>query len=245
MCLDIYYIQTIADLHSGCIASFIRLQSLLTFHTTLDPTWDYVPVTVWTEIEIVCGHVCLSLPAIRVLSGRVFHTNILASLNRSRNTNDPITPQDSKPKPMPRATPTKVNKKRQTMRMRLSAAAYRDNSGTAAKDSWPTGWSPRPWSGPQRTPTRGHRRLGSDQASVCDFSHVRTCTPPVLHEHKAAPLGCDVEMGVVSEAPPEANMCLSCESENSYLTALPTLGCLPDNNFSSTDLSRRRDGIIV
>ncbi|KAK7180494.1 hypothetical protein DPSP01_009970 [Paraphaeosphaeria sporulosa] len=220
----------------GCIASIIRLQSLFTFEATLDPTWDYVPVTIWTEIELACGYVCVSLPAIRVLIGRVFHTSIFSSMARSRNTNDMATPQNSVPKQMPKAIPTQVKKKRQTVWMRLSAAAYKDSPGSPAAVAWPAGWSPRPWSGPQRTPTKSHQRLGSDHGSVCNFSHVRTCTPPVPDQTSRS--GHDVELGIVPQPPSKAAACLSCGTDNGYLTALPTLGCLPDRNFSNTDLRR-------
>lgn len=220
--------------NSGCIATIVRLQSLLTFDTTMDPTWDYVPVTIWTEIEMACGYICVSLPAIRILMGRIFHTSLLSSLGRSRNTNDMISPQNSDPKPIAKAIPTPIKKKRQTIWMRLSAAVHKSSPGSP--EAWPVEWSPRPWAGPQRAPTRSHRRLGSGNRIVRDFSYVRTRTPPV--PDRPTHFGHDVEMGVVPQPPSKAEACLSCGNDDGYLTALPTLGCLPDLNFSSTDLSR-------
>ncbi|KAF1960294.1 hypothetical protein CC80DRAFT_383297, partial [Byssothecium circinans] len=55
----------------GCIATIVRLHTLVILKSTIDPTWDYVPVTVWTEIELACCFVCVSLPAIRVLLLRI------------------------------------------------------------------------------------------------------------------------------------------------------------------------------
>lgn len=51
----------------GLIATVLRLQSLLSFGNSLDPTVDYVPVVYWTTGELAAGIVCSSMPAIRKL----------------------------------------------------------------------------------------------------------------------------------------------------------------------------------
>ncbi|KAM0323755.1 hypothetical protein ACHAQA_008692 [Verticillium albo-atrum] len=51
----------------GLIATVLRLQSLLVFGKSLDPTVDYVPVVYWTTGELAAGIVCSCLPAIRKL----------------------------------------------------------------------------------------------------------------------------------------------------------------------------------
>ncbi|KAF1968089.1 hypothetical protein BU23DRAFT_269783 [Bimuria novae-zelandiae CBS 107.79] len=99
----------------GCIATFIRLQSLLTFKTTIDPTWDYVPITIWSEVELSCAFACVSLPAIRILLVKMFLHSIFSSANRSRNTTNPTTPQIMYPKSMPQAIPAQVKAKRQSV----------------------------------------------------------------------------------------------------------------------------------
>jgi hypothetical protein len=78
---------------SGCIVSIIRLQSLLVFGTSIDPTWDYVPVTIWTGLELGAGIICSSLPALRTLAQKIF-PNFHLSLISSRSS-------DSGPKPFP------------------------------------------------------------------------------------------------------------------------------------------------
>lgn len=52
---------------SGCIISIIRLRSLLVFGTSIDPSWDYVPVVIWTVLELAAAIICSSLPALRTL----------------------------------------------------------------------------------------------------------------------------------------------------------------------------------
>jgi hypothetical protein len=51
----------------GCVVNIIRLQTLSTFKPATDPTWDYVPVTIWTELGLTAVFVCVSLPSTRVL----------------------------------------------------------------------------------------------------------------------------------------------------------------------------------
>ncbi|EUC39482.1 hypothetical protein COCMIDRAFT_65711, partial [Bipolaris oryzae ATCC 44560] len=51
----------------GCIATIIRFHALTTFRISVDPTWDYVSATIWTEVELAAGSICVSLPSIRVL----------------------------------------------------------------------------------------------------------------------------------------------------------------------------------
>jgi len=63
-----YLFSTRADREgSGCIISIIRLQSLLIFGTSIDPSWDYVPVTIWTVVELAVAIICSCLPALRTL----------------------------------------------------------------------------------------------------------------------------------------------------------------------------------
>ena len=50
---------------STCVISVIRLFTLQSAIETADPTWDNVPVSYWTVIELNCGILCASLPCLR------------------------------------------------------------------------------------------------------------------------------------------------------------------------------------
>jgi len=79
----------------GCIATLIRLRTLMHFsRVTLDPTWDYVPVTIWTELELAASFVCVSLPSIRLLIVRLVPARVKKwmSLRLSRNSARKHTP---------------------------------------------------------------------------------------------------------------------------------------------------------
>lgn len=74
---------------SGCIVSAVRLRILLGFGNSIDPTWDYVFVVIWTAIELGVAIVLSCLPAIRVLLIRVSPKVFLTSLwsSKSQNSN--------------------------------------------------------------------------------------------------------------------------------------------------------------
>ncbi|KAM0274306.1 hypothetical protein ACHAQH_007980 [Verticillium albo-atrum] len=69
----------------GLIATVLRLQSLIVFGKSLDPTVDYVPVVYWTTGELAAGIVCSCLPAIRKLLDKPIR--MLVDSSRSRRTN--------------------------------------------------------------------------------------------------------------------------------------------------------------
>ncbi|KAF7945312.1 hypothetical protein EAE96_010088 [Botrytis aclada] len=54
------------------VVSILRLQSLIVFANTQNPTWDYVQLGYWCTIEICTGIICSSMPAIRLLLVRIF-----------------------------------------------------------------------------------------------------------------------------------------------------------------------------
>ncbi|PVH70010.1 hypothetical protein DL98DRAFT_661375 [Cadophora sp. DSE1049] len=71
----------------GCIISIIRLQSLLIFGTSIDPSWDYVPVTIWTVLELAVAIICSCLPALRTLIIHIY-TRFASSFARSPGNSD-------------------------------------------------------------------------------------------------------------------------------------------------------------
>lgn len=54
------------------VVSILRLQSLLHFAKSTNPTWDNVPVSQWSTVEINVGIICVCMPSIRLLLVRLF-----------------------------------------------------------------------------------------------------------------------------------------------------------------------------
>ena len=57
---------------SVTIVSCLRLQSLVTFAASSNPTWDQVKVVNWSNIEVNVGIICACLPTLRVILVRMF-----------------------------------------------------------------------------------------------------------------------------------------------------------------------------
>lgn len=66
------------------VVSILRLQSLLQFANSKNPTWDNLAVTTWSTIEINVGIICACMPSLRVLLVR-FLPKVFGSSNASRN----------------------------------------------------------------------------------------------------------------------------------------------------------------
>jgi hypothetical protein len=52
--------------------SALRLQSLINFGNSLNPTWDQADVIHWSNIEINVAIICSCMPALRVILVRMF-----------------------------------------------------------------------------------------------------------------------------------------------------------------------------
>ncbi|KAF3037423.1 hypothetical protein E8E11_000925 [Didymella keratinophila] len=66
------------------VISIIRLQFLITFARTQNPTWDQQNITKWSAIEIAVGVVCSCIPAIRVILVRVLPRTFGSSQDSKR-----------------------------------------------------------------------------------------------------------------------------------------------------------------
>lgn len=66
----------------GCITTIVRLHTLTLYTISYDPTWDYAPLVIWTELELVAGLVCISLPPIRVLVSRLLPPRVREFFSR-------------------------------------------------------------------------------------------------------------------------------------------------------------------
>ncbi|ORY14494.1 hypothetical protein BCR34DRAFT_227429 [Clohesyomyces aquaticus] len=56
------------------IVSIIRLQPLVHFADTTNPTWDYRQMGVWSQIEVHVGNVCTCMPAVYSLMKKIWPT---------------------------------------------------------------------------------------------------------------------------------------------------------------------------
>jgi len=67
-----------------CVISIVRLFTLHSAVNGTDPTWDNVPSAYWSVVELNCGIMCASLPALRPFL-RHFNVSGLVTSRRSRS----------------------------------------------------------------------------------------------------------------------------------------------------------------
>ncbi|KAH7359712.1 hypothetical protein BKA66DRAFT_426862 [Pyrenochaeta sp. MPI-SDFR-AT-0127] len=66
------------------VISCVRLQSLVTFAASSNPTWNQADVITWSLIEIGVGIICACMPALRVILNRMFPKLLSLTMNRSQ-----------------------------------------------------------------------------------------------------------------------------------------------------------------
>ncbi|KAF1920182.1 hypothetical protein BDU57DRAFT_436220, partial [Ampelomyces quisqualis] len=76
----------------GTVATAMRLPSLSSFKISIDPTWDYVAATKWSQLELAVCIICNSLPAIRILAAKFIPTSVkdylLSKTGSSKDSSD-------------------------------------------------------------------------------------------------------------------------------------------------------------
>lgn len=69
---------------SVTVVSIIRLKTLINFGPdTKNPTWDFVEITKWSNIEMDVGIICACMPSLRLLLGRFIPKILGISRDRS------------------------------------------------------------------------------------------------------------------------------------------------------------------
>ncbi|KAF3768073.1 hypothetical protein M406DRAFT_355824 [Cryphonectria parasitica EP155] len=67
------------------VISIVRLQTLITFANSSNPTWDNLRVSQWSTIEVNVGIMCACMPALRLILVKIFPR--LTSTRRGYGTN--------------------------------------------------------------------------------------------------------------------------------------------------------------
>ncbi|PMD26717.1 hypothetical protein NA56DRAFT_685042 [Hyaloscypha hepaticicola] len=72
-----------------CLVSVLRLQSLYVISKSLDPTYDNVGASIWSNIEVYTGIICASLPAVKPVVGKLFPKLLSSTRSDTNRTNFP------------------------------------------------------------------------------------------------------------------------------------------------------------
>jgi hypothetical protein len=211
----------------GCIATIVRLRTLLGFKMSIDPTWDYVPVTIWTELELLAGFACVSLPSIRILIIKILPTDIKEFLSLvSRSLRSRSTPSSKRSQEREWAKPS-------TWVGKTHNAEGRNVRRESGMDSV---WSRRSMAPLSRRQTcNGSRRLESTLSNYSEFDGGMSGQPFL---EKRLDLGHEqMDLLAVQRPAKSARQSL----RDSRITALPAMGqigCLPEGSFSDLDVTK-------
>jgi hypothetical protein len=197
----------------GCVVTIIRLQTLSTFKPATDPTWDYVPVTIWTELEFTAVFICVSLPFTRVLLTQLLPVRLkrlFTSITHSSKMSD-----SARENPDPLLQPQKAWLKPSSWNwIDISTDADDGASGPGTQKS-----------------SRGVLSALSNY-SECGVAVTR---PPFHQRHCTNHDSTSVELHELPRLPDRtkgSHSCKSCDCQASEVTALPNIGCLPEHSYS-------------
>jgi hypothetical protein len=217
----------------GCIATIVRLRTLLGFKMSIDPTWDYVPATIWTELELLAGFACVSLPSIRILVVKILPAEVKEFLSlvtrssRSRSNPSSKRSQEHGWKRPPVQTCMKKDAEMGDVR-----------AGTRISSLW-SRYSVAPSA--RRQTVHSSRRRESTLSNYSDFDNAGMRGQPFLD--KRLDLGHEqMQLLTVPRPAKSARQSL----RDSRITALPPMGqigCLPEGSFSDLDVIKGSKGM--
>lgn len=214
----------------GCITTIVRLRTVFNFNISIDPTWDYVPVTIWTELELAAGFVCVSLPSIRIFVVRMLPVRIkelLSSRSRASDRSDPIK------KPVA-PLPQRVWRKPATW---TCVDTIQDADGDVKQVRQSKRFLTLPWTRDSGARLSSHMHSGSCKLNSAMSNYSESGGDTLDTNYKSAPL----ELWWITNPSSKAlslHSSRSRDSRDDHMTALPSIGCLPERSFSTLALQK-------
>jgi hypothetical protein len=223
----------------GCVATIVRLRTLLSFRISLDPTWDYVPVTIWTELELAAGFVCVSMPSIRILIMKAVPVRVREFL--SHVTQSSRSRSRSRSKSSSRPSHQREWKKPSSW-MTLSHDANGSVHGSSKVTNIDSLWSQYSLAPADHQHLRSNSHRLDSTSSNYSEPKVSVTRPP-FGEKRLDSRHEQMELLRVPKSPRTARQSMKSEaSRDSRITALPSMtqiGLLPDGSFSDDDVRKK------
>ena len=236
----------------GCVATIMRLPALSTFKISIDPSWDYVPTTIWTELELSAGFLCVSLPSIRLLIVRLLPKRVKEFL--SNITHPSRSRSNGHPTPQQFVLPEQRKWKRPSSWIDISA-----NSTNISNDSTEKGIGPltlgsgargsfmSPFWNRNTTQSSQFSQLGSRashrllESAMSNYNESGVAVARSPHQEERGKTTFEhIQMFDVPKLHRHTSTsCRSCSGEDEQITALPQIGCIPDGLYSNTDMTKK------
>jgi hypothetical protein len=234
----------------GCVTTIMRLPALSTFKISIDPSWDYVSITIWTELELAAGFLCVSLPSIRILIVRLLPKQVKDFLSNithpSRSKSNP-TPQQ----PVP-IEPRKWQKPTSWIDISANSTNIPEDGdrsielltlGSRVRGSFMSAF----WNRSSAQPSHfSHLRRGSQrlESAMSNYSEVGVAVtrPPHQEEMIKGKFEQVETLAVPKSHRHTSTSCRSCSDHEEQITALPQIGRIPEGSRSDTNLRKEHRG---
>lgn len=225
----------------GCVATIIRLRTLLSFRISLDPTWDYVPVTIWTELELAAGFVCVSMPSIRILIMKAVPVRVREFLSHVTHSSRSRSRSRSRSKSSSKPSQQREWKKPSSW-MNLSHDVKDSGHGSSKGTNIDSLWSQYSLAPADHQYLRSNSHRLDSASSNYSEPKVSVTRPP-FSEKRLDSRHEQMELLRVPKSPRIARQSMKSEaSRDSRITALPSMtriGLLPDGSFSDDDVRKK------
>jgi hypothetical protein len=220
----------------GAVATVMRLPSLSTFKISIDPTWDYVAVTKWSQLELAAGILCLSLPSIRIILAMIIPASVkeMLSMNtlskaygRSEPKSDPKSNNSNNSKIQNNSNVYEEMHEHRSWgnvsKVSHTAVTLREPPPVKTRGRFIRAIWPRPPPVPPK-PTRAKR--ADSTSSNNSVAKIAATSFPFREESK------NVEFELVDVRGSIRHSCQTCNGADGRLTALPYMGSIPERSYS-------------
>ena len=236
-------------MNSGFIATIMRLPSLSTFKISIDPSWDYVPVTIWTELELAAGFLCVSLPSIRMLLVRLLPKRLkefLSNITHSSRSKSNPTPHQE----IPIQQQQRIWKKPSSWIDISANSTYKSDGSDKGMEPLTLGSGVRGsfmsafWNrSTAQTSQFSHLRNGSQRLESSMSNYSESDDAAIGSPYQKEMINSTFEQVEMLDVPKSHRRTgVSSRSFNNNddenITALPQIGCIPEESYSDPNLAK-------
>jgi hypothetical protein len=220
----------------GAVATIMRLPSLSTFKISIDPTWDYVAVTKWSQLELAAGIVCLSIPSIRVIVAMIIPASLKEKLRMNTLAK---TYGKSNSKSAPKSNNSNISKLHNNSNVHKEMRGQ-ESWGNVSKVSHTVVTVQEP--PPVKTRTRFMNAIRSRPPPVPPQPTRPNRADSTSSNNSVAKIAAtsfpfrdgstNTDFQLTNLRASARNSCMTCGEVDEQMTALPRMGCIPERPHS-------------
>ncbi|KAJ4987045.1 integral membrane protein (CFEM domain-containing protein) [Stagonosporopsis vannaccii] len=227
----------------GCVSTVMRIPSLSGFKMSMDPSWDYAPVTTWTELEIAASFFIVSLPSIRILFVRLFSKHIQKIYSKTKGSSK----SKSNPTPNVSAPPLQLGSRKSVSWVEISAnnsipskSRLKDNILRRSIRKFVDKLWPRNLASLVTRSRKAHRRLATPMNDYKE-SNFAVTRPPYLEKVQE---GFSEDAQTCGVRRPTAVLEKVHTRDSRQITALPKIVPTTNSSYSNSAIRQQRKKLL-